>query len=377
MNKPARRPGQSAKTQSAGSARPDGRGRPSNRTAKASDGAKPFGKKGGLSGASASGKAGPGRAVTGPRTDAKAAPGKRGRVSAAEYVPPPRPSTRSKPSASAALASGPDFTGGYGEAKPRRSRVTGTRTLDLMDPTEPQRLSKIMAAKGLCSRREADYLIEKGWVRVNGVVVNELGSKVLPSDKIDLDSRAKDNLSKQVTILYHKPIGVVSGQPEGRYKSAMECIDDSNQADRRTSQPFSPNMLKGLAPAGRLDIDSTGLLVLTQDGRIARQLIDEHSLVEKEYLVRVEGELRPNGLEMLRSGISLDGEALKPAKVSWLNEDQLKFILIEGKKRQIRRMCEIVGLRVTGLKRIRIGRIMLGDLPPGQWRLLRPEERFE
>lgn len=372
MNKPARRSGPSSKPQATGSARSDGRGRPSNRTAKGSDGAMPYGK----TGASAAGKAGPGRSVTGPRTDAKAAPAKgRGRVSAAEYVPPPRPSTRTK--AAAAIATGPDFTGGYGEAKPRRSRVTGTRTLDLMDPREPQRLSKIMAAKGLCSRREADYLIEKGWVRVNGVVVKELGSKVLPTDKIDLDSRAKDNLSKQVTILYHKPIGVVSGQPEGRYKSAMECIDDSNQADRRTSQPFSPNMLKGLAPAGRLDIDSTGLLVLTQDGRIARQLIDEHSLVEKEYLVRVEGELRPNGLEMLRSGISLDGEALKPAKVSWLNEDQLKFTLIEGKKRQIRRMCEIVGLRVTGLKRIRIGRIMLGDLPQGQWRLLRPEERFE
>ena len=132
MNKPARRSGPSSKPQASSPARSDGRGRPSNRTAKASDGAKPFGK----AGASAAGKAGPGRSVTGPRTDAKAPPAKRGRVSAAEYVPPPRPSTRSKPSTSAAVASGPDFTGGYGEAKPRRSRVTGTRTLDLMDPTE-------------------------------------------------------------------------------------------------------------------------------------------------------------------------------------------------------------------------------------------------
>lgn len=246
-----------------------------------------------------------------------------------------------------------------------------------MDPWEPQRLSKIMAARGLCSRREADYLIERGWVKLNGQVVQELGTKALPTDKIDLDARAKDNLSKQVTILYHKPIGVVSGQPEGRYKAAMECIDGSNQFDRRESQAFSPAMLKGLAPAGRLDIDSTGLLVLTQDGRIARQLIDENSTVEKEYLVRVEGEMGPRGLDMLRHGLSMDGEPLKPAKVSWQNEDQLKFILIEGKKRQIRRMCEMVGLRVTGLKRIRIGRIMLGDLPPGQWRLLKPEERFD
>jgi 23S rRNA pseudouridine2604 synthase len=263
-----------------------------------------------------------------------------------------------------------------GTARPRRSKVTGTNTLDMLDPFEPQRLSKIMAAKGLCSRREADYLIENGWVRVNGKVVDELGAKVLPTVTIDLDARAKNVLGKQVTILYHKPIGVVSGQPEGRYKAAMECLSLENQADRKTSTPFQPAMLKGLAPAGRLDIDSTGLLVLTQDGRIAKQLIDANSTVEKEYLVRVEGELTDRGLEMLRYGLSLDGEALKPARVSWQNEDQLRFILNEGKKRQIRRMCEIVGLRVVGLKRVRIGRVMLGDLPVGQWRLLTPEERF-
>ncbi len=263
-----------------------------------------------------------------------------------------------------------------GTARPRRSKVTGTNTLDMLDPFEPQRLSKIMAAKGLCSRREADYLIENGWVRVNGKVVDELGAKVLPTVTIDLDARAKNVLGKQVTILYHKPIGVVSGQPEGRYKAAMECLSLENQADRKTSTPFQPAMLKGLAPAGRLDIDSTGLLVLTQDGRIAKQLIDANSTVEKEYLVRVEGELTDRGLEMLRYGLSLDGEALKPARVSWQNEDQLRFILNEGKKRQIRRMCEIVGLKVVGLKRVRIGRVMLGDLPVGQWRLLTPEERF-
>ena len=208
-----------------------------------------------------------------------------------------------------------------GTVRPRRSKVTGTNTLDMLDPFEPQRLSKIMAAKGLCSRREADYLIENGWARVNGQVIEELGTKVLPTVTIDLDARAKNVLGKQVTILYHKPIGVVSGQPEGRYKAAMECLGLENQADRKTSTPFQPAMLKGLAPAGRLDIDSTGLLVLTQDGRIAKQLIDANSVVDKEYLVRVEGELNDRGLEMLRYGISLDGEALKPAQVSWQNED--------------------------------------------------------
>mgnify|MGYP006157577565 FL=1 len=318
--------------------------RPSNRT-KSATAAKP-----------AAGSASTGRGRPGAATAKAAAPAKPDRNRAA---------MRSAPAAPAA-----------GTARPRRSKVTGTNTLDMLDPFEPQRLSKIMAAKGLCSRREADYLIENGWVRVNGKVVDELGAKVLPTVTIDLDARAKNVLGKQVTILYHKPIGVVSGQPEGRYKAAMECLSLENQADRKTSTPFQPAMLKGLAPAGRLDIDSTGLLVLTQDGRIAKQLIDANSTVEKEYLVRVEGELTDRGLEMLRYGLSLDGEALKPARVSWQNEDQLRFILNEGKKRQIRRMCEIVGLKVVGLKRVRIGRVMLGDLPVGQWRLLTPEERF-
>ncbi|RYG62767.1 pseudouridine synthase, partial [bacterium] len=133
---------------------------------------------------------------------------------------------------------------------------------------------------------------------------------------------------------------------------------------------------RGLAPAGRLDIDSTGLLVLTQDGRVAKQLIGENSSVEKEYLVRVEGRLSDEGLARLRHGLSLDGVKLRPAQVSWQNEDQLRFVLREGRKRQIRRMCETVGLYVTGLKRVRSGKVLLGGLPPGQWRYLRPDESF-
>ena len=116
--------------------------------------------------------------------------------------------------------------------------------------------------------------------------------------------------------------------------------------------------------------------MLTQDGRVAKQLIGETSDMDKEYLVRVEGKLSPDDLKLLNHGLSLDGKALKPAKVRWQNEDQLNFILREGKKRQIRRMCELVGLRVVGLKRIRIGRVVLGDLPIGQWRYLRADEAF-
>ena len=119
-----------------------------------------------------------------------------------------------------------------------------------------------------------------------------------------------------------------------------------------------------------------GLLVLTQDGRIAKQLIGDNSHSEKEYLVRVKGSLKADGLALLNHGLSLDGEPLRPAQVTWQNQDQLRFVLKQGKKRQIRRMCELVGLRVVGLKRIRIGRIKLGALPQGKWRYLQANERF-
>jgi len=234
-----------------------------------------------------------------------------------------------------------------------------------------------MAEQGLCSRREADSYIERGWVRVDGVVVSELGSKAYPNQKITLDRQAQRRQTARVTILLNKPVGYVSGQAEQGYRPAVSLITARSQyrADKATLR-FDPAHLRGLAPAGRLDIDSQGLLVLTQDGRIARQLINDDSEIEKEYLVRVEGKMAGNGLKLLNHGLSLDGKVLRPAHVSWQNEDQLRFILQEGKKRQIRRMCELVGLKVVGLKRVRMGRIVLGDLPPGQWRYLREGERF-
>jgi 23S rRNA pseudouridine2604 synthase len=242
---------------------------------------------------------------------------------------------------------------------------------------EKIRLSKLMSEQGLCSRREADDYIAKGWVKVDGVTVSELGTKILPTQKITLERAAQARQEGRVTILLHKPVGYVSGQAEEGYKPAILLLDASTHWAQDTSpQRFHRSQLLGLAPAGRLDIDSTGLLVLTQDGRIAKQLVGEDSPIEKEYLVRVQGKLVGNGLALLNHGLALDGKKLKPAKVSWQNEDQLRFILKEGKKRQIRRMCEMVGLRVTALKRVRIGKVRLGDLPQGQWRYLRPEEQF-
>ena len=234
-----------------------------------------------------------------------------------------------------------------------------------------------MSERGLCSRREADEWIENGWVRVDGELVTTLGTRTQPRARIEIDPAAKRHQSECVTVLLHKPVGYVSGQAEEGYRPAIALIRPDNRwAEDGSPLRFKAGHLRGLAPAGRLDIDSTGLLVLTQDGRIARRLVGDDARVEKEYLVRIEGELTPEALEKLNHGQTLDGVKLKPAKVSRQNEDQLRFVLREGRKRQIRRMCELVGVKATGLKRIRIGSINLGKLPPGQWRYLRPDEKF-
>lgn len=244
-------------------------------------------------------------------------------------------------------------------------------------PADPQgvRVSKLMAERGLCSRREADAYIERGLVFVNGERVT-LGTRAAPDAEIKLATEARAQQARRVTVLLHKPVGYVSGQAEDGYLPAVTLVGRDTQYAKDRGQRFQPAHLKGLAPAGRLDIDSTGLLVLTQDGRIARQLIGDDSDVEKEYLVRVEGRLDEWGMALLNHGLELDGRKLRPAKVAWANDDQLRFELKEGRKRQIRRMCELVGLRVVGLKRVRIGRVRLGDLPLGQWRYLREDEAF-
>ena len=213
-----------------------------------------------------------------------------------------------------------------------------------------------------------------------------MGLQVSDSDRITVDRRAHGQQAAQVTILINKPIGYVSGQAEDGHLPAITLVNPQSQWPGDISGlKFQPAHRKGLAPAGRLDIDSIGLLVLTQDGRIARQLIGNDSKMKKEYLVRVsldsvttdiQARLPAARLALLRHGLSLDGEPLEPAEVQWQNPEQLRFVLTEGKKRQLRRMCELVGLKVVGLKRVRIGGVMLGNLPLGQWRYLRPDERF-
>ena len=274
---------------------------------------------------------------------------------------------------------------------PSAATAPAARRIRAADPSTPPstgttiRLNKRMAELGLCSRREADDWIARGWVRVNGAPA-VMGQPVAINAQIEVAREAEQQQRQQVTILINKPVGYVSGQAEDGHEPAVVLVQPQNRwRECNSRMRWGHEQLRGLAPAGRLDIDSIGLLVLTQDGRVARQLIGEDSSIEKEYLVRVsygaealnvQAAFPPEQLARLCHGLSLDGEALKPAQVSWQNPEQLRFVLREGKKRQIRRMCEQVGLFVTGLKRVRIGMVNLGHLPVGQWRYLAPHERF-
>src|SRR5471032_718697 len=313
--------------------------------------------------------------------------------------PRPAPTDRQRPSGDSPYVAR-DTSGRFGEERkpaPRKPVSKPSKPRDADAPPSPARiareneeglvrLSKVMSELGLCSRREADEWIEKGWVLVDGEVIDTLGTKIRPDQNVEIAPAAHAAQMQQVTILIHKPVGYVSGQAEDGYQPAVTLVNPSNHwADDQSGIRFTPLHLRTLAPASRLDIDSTGLLVLTQDGRVAKQLIGGHSDVDKEYLVRVkfgehevdiEPHFPPESLALLRHGLSLDDVPLKTAQVSWQNGEQLRFVLREGKKRQIRRMCELVGLEVVGLKRIRMGRVTLGALPPGQWRYLGADEAF-
>jgi len=302
-------------------------------------------------------------------------------------APPPefarRGDARGNPRTDGRAAPRPEPRQQRSPAPQQRHRPDDDR--DEREPAEhvpgSMRLSKRMSELGIASRREADEWIAAGLVRVDDQIVKELGSRVVVGQRITVDAKARYQQAQRVTVLVNKPVGFVSGQAEDGYEPAVVLVTPANQwRDDRSGTRFLREHLKSLVPAGRLDIDSVGLLVLTQDGRVAKQLIGEDSEVEKEYLVRVaftqEGGLAERDLERLRHGLELDGVQLRPARVSWQNEDQLRFVLREGRKRQIRRMCEAVGLRVLGLKRVRIGKVMLGDLPPGCWRYLRMDESF-
>ena len=240
------------------------------------------------------------------------------------------------------------------------------------------RLSKYLSEQNICSRREAELFIDRGWLKVDGVVIQQQGFKVPEHCSVELSQQALDFQNQLVTVLLNKPIGYVSTQPEKNYPSATTLITKNRQYFQagKVSEKNVEWPIRGLSAAGRLDIDSTGLLVLTQDGRISKKLIAPDSNIEKEYLIRADQNIQERQVEQLRSGMSLDGKRLKQAEVNQLDDCYFRMVLTEGKKRQIRRMCEQVGLKVLALKRVRIGSVRLGSLPLGRWRFLAKNETF-
>lgn len=239
---------------------------------------------------------------------------------------------------------------------------------------ETLRLSKLMGQRGLCSRREADKLIEQGLVKVDGVIVTELGTKVRFNCQIEILKTGQQQLQNKHTIILYKPIGYVSGPKEDDYPSALDLIQYENNASEKRVN-FDLKDKTGMAPAGRLDVDSTGLLIYTSDGRVAKALIGDSTKIEKHYRVKVTGTIKQQGLNLLRHGLELDNVPLRPANVEWEIENKvLTMTLKQGRKRQVRRMCEAVGLKATALKRTGIGNLNLNGLNPGQWRLATESE---
>ena len=237
---------------------------------------------------------------------------------------------------------------------------------------EPQRINRWLAQSGVCSRREAEALIAKGLISIDGQRVGDPGRKIEAGQTLVLADTAEALLSSTLSVVIHKPVGVVSSQPEGAQVPAVRLLTRDGLWGEAATIPGRENRL---APVGRLDMDSRGLLIMSEDGVVAKAVIGPASTLEKEYQVWVAGEITERKLGLLRHGLQLDGRQLRPARVSLTGEQQLCFILREGRNRQIRRMCDLVGLSVTDLLRTRIGALRLGDLPEGRWRPLTSPER--
>ena len=209
---------------------------------------------------------------------------------------------------------------------------------------------------------------------IDGARVDDVGRKIEFGQTLVLNDAAQGELQASLTVMLNKPVGVVSSQPEGDQVPAVRLLVTA-QALLRGETSVIPDRNTRLAPLGRLDQDSHGLLVLSEDGVLAKALIGPESRLDKEYLVRVAGPITEQKLSRLRHGLALDGRQLRPAKVTSAGEQRLRFVLMEGRNRQIRRMCELVDLAVTDLYRLRIGPLRLGDLPEGRWRVLTADER--
>jgi 23S rRNA pseudouridine2604 synthase len=250
---------------------------------------------------------------------------------------------------------------------------------------EPQRVNRWLATEGVCSRREAEALIKAGRVLIDGTPLSEPGHKINPGETLTIRQTRGDQtrggatssdptalpVLEGATYVINKPIGIVSAQPEPGQVPAARLLSPDRAMDRTPP----PGSRASLAPLGRLDRDSRGLLLLSTDGVLAKAVIGPDSRLDKEYEVVVRGRVEPRKLALLRHGLSLDGRQLRPAHVEPVGPGELIFILNEGRYRQIRRMCEAVELEVIDLRRVRIGPLWLGDLPEGAWRGLTTRER--
>jgi 23S rRNA pseudouridine2605 synthase/23S rRNA pseudouridine2604 synthase len=222
------------------------------------------------------------------------------------------------------------------------------------------RLQKYLSSAGFCSRRKGEKYIKDGRVKINGIVVNELGTKINPqTDSVQVDQTLVQADQKKIYVALNKPAEYVTSCDHPGEKIVLDLVDIPQR----------------IYPIGRLDKDSTGLLLLTNDGRLHHRLSHPSFDHEKEYEVTVSRHITGGSLRSLAKGIPLMGTKTRPAKIQRISAKQFRIILKEGKNRQIRRMVRKVGSRVTGLKRIRISNIKLGKLSQGSWRYLGEKER--
>jgi 23S rRNA pseudouridine2604 synthase len=240
---------------------------------------------------------------------------------------------------------------------------------------EEVRVAKLMAERGMCSRREAERLIAAGQVLVDGVVTSVQGTKARPDAEITIAAAGRDALETKLTVLLHKPVGIVSTQPEPGQTPAWKLL-----TKRGASGPIEEGLLEQVTArpqtfsvAGRLDRASRGLLILTQDGTVAKRIIGGHAL-EKTYVVETAEEVRTTQVEKLGGSLTLDERPLLPMRVEKLDARRLRFTLVEGRKHQIRRVCRKVGLTVVDLFRTAVGPFSIGDLAEGRWRLASESE---
>lgn len=262
-------------------------------------------------------------------------------------------------------------------------------------PHPGERLAKRVAEMVPCSRREAEQYIAGGWVRVEGQVVEEPQFKVL-NQKVELDKNASLMAVTQVTLLLHKPPGYDAGEGEGegddaaphtgprapqQPRSARQLLNPATQAPGDTSGiPVLKRHFAGLTAPLPLEVGAGGLLVFTQDWRVARKLTEDAGVIEHEVIVEIEGEATPDTLQRLNQGLSTDGHPLPRVKVSVNSasegKSKLRFAVKGTHPGLIAYLLERVGLKILSMKRIRIGRVLLSTLPIGQWRYLLPLERF-